>query len=201
MCCASLLPFLRPFRRCTLHTAKRTKAAFAERDNIIIALQKSICTQSVWHIASSVLETSCKKGFKMASKPVFVPFDWLIRTILHLAMIIRTYKFLWCMQGQHWSNGFCRTLYVVHACCLFFGFFFTPPVIVRAMWPFLRLFTRCTLHTAKWTKGSFVERDNIINAPQTPFSTQLLWHIASSVSETCCKKRLRNGYKARLCDI
>ena len=96
----------------------------------------------------------------MASKPVFVQFDWLIRTILHLAMITRTYKFLWCMQGQHWSNGFCRTFYVVHTCCVVFVF--THSRIVRAMWPFLRLFTRCTLHTAKWTKGSFVERDTII---------------------------------------
>ena len=101
----------------------------------------------------SVTEESFKKGFKMASKPVFVPFDLLTRTILHLSMITHTYTVFWCMQGQHWSNSFRRIVYVVQACCLFF-FSFTPSRMVRAMWPFLRLFTHCTLHTAKWIKGS-----------------------------------------------
>ena len=134
----------------------------------------------------------------MASKPVLVPVDCLICTIHHLAMINRTYKYLWCMQGQHWINGFRRTLYVVQACCVVF--FFTHSRIVRAMWAFLHLSARCNLHTAEWTKGSFVGRDDIINVWQKSFCPQLFWHIAPSVPETICQKRLQNGYKARSCD-
>ena len=102
------------------------------------------------------------------------------------------------MQGQHSINGFRRTLYVVQACCVVFCVF-THPRIVRAMLAFLRFFARCNLHAAEWTKGSLVERGDIINAWQKSFCLQLSWHIASSVPETSCKQRLQNGYKARSC--
>ena len=84
------------------------------------------------------------------------------------------------------------------ACFLFFP---THSRVVRAMWLFTRLFARCTLKSAKWNNGSLVERNNIINAWQKPICTQLFRHIASSGFETDCKKRVRNGYKARFSDI